>query len=372
MYMNKYIKEEWKQVNGYGDYYISNHGRVLSKKRGDKYLKPSKTNYGHEMVTLCNNTKDRFLVHRLVAEHFLLNPNKYEVVHHKDGYRNNNVVSNLEWTTFSENNRSYNHTDREQKILAKEKPKLEIESLKNEEWIEIKEMDGYMVSNYGRYYSSYFNKLLKVDYNKGIKPQFRIKKGDKCVRLYVDEVINKYFNKSYFQFDANDIENIPGEKWHLFENNGVDPIYYISNIGRYKKKYKFGYKLAILRKGLKDYIYFPFTQKDGKQNSKPFHRYVAKYFVKNQNEKVNNIVNHIDGDITNNKASNLEWCTQAHNVRHAVEIGLTKHGKLSVEKVKKIRKMFGKMETKELAAIFNVACSTINQVQNNKTWNDIK
>jgi len=41
--------------------------------------------------------------HRLVASVFLKNPNKYDVVHHKDGNKSNNHKDNLEWTTQSQN-----------------------------------------------------------------------------------------------------------------------------------------------------------------------------------------------------------------------------------------------------------------------------
>ena len=43
------------------------------------------------------------LMHRLVAETYLENPNNFSVVHHKDHNKTNNSVSNLEWSTRSNN-----------------------------------------------------------------------------------------------------------------------------------------------------------------------------------------------------------------------------------------------------------------------------
>lgn len=108
------MEEIWKDIKGYeGLYEISNYGRVRSHREwkrdnlaGKRILNPTISGTGYQQVTLYRNQKDRhkFLVHRLVAQAFIENPNNYAAVNHKDENQQNNRVDNLEWCTISYNN----------------------------------------------------------------------------------------------------------------------------------------------------------------------------------------------------------------------------------------------------------------------------
>lgn len=70
----------------------------------EKILKSAIASHGYKVVVLANKGHlKQFLVHRLVAETFLDNPNNYEEINHKDGNKLNNDISNLEFCTYSEN-----------------------------------------------------------------------------------------------------------------------------------------------------------------------------------------------------------------------------------------------------------------------------
>lgn len=94
--------EIWRDIDGYeGKYQVSTWGRV----RGTSgILKPYENHKGYLKVGLQKNGKsNKHRVHRLVAEAFLENPKKLPMVNHIDGNKQNNSVTNLEWTTDEEN-----------------------------------------------------------------------------------------------------------------------------------------------------------------------------------------------------------------------------------------------------------------------------
>lgn len=103
--------EVWIDVRGYEDLYqVSNMGRIRSKpkvitrKNGvnqyfhERIIKFCTINSGYYRVVLHKDLGSKsFLVHRLVATHFLPNPNEYKEVNHKNEKKTDNRVENLEW-----------------------------------------------------------------------------------------------------------------------------------------------------------------------------------------------------------------------------------------------------------------------------------
>ena len=92
-----------KKIDGYENYYVFENGKIYNTAR-KSYLKPVPNASGYSYVTLCKNKKkNNKYVHRLVAEHYLDNPDKKPQVNHKNKNRSDNRKENLEWVTESEN-----------------------------------------------------------------------------------------------------------------------------------------------------------------------------------------------------------------------------------------------------------------------------
>lgn len=110
-------KEVWKPVRGFeGFYEVSNLGKVKSLDvvyvtkngrmlhRKGKTLKPTPIDFGYSTVTLTKNGKyKRFLVHRLVADAFIPNPENKPFVDHINTDATDYRACNLRWVTAKEN-----------------------------------------------------------------------------------------------------------------------------------------------------------------------------------------------------------------------------------------------------------------------------
>lgn len=125
------MKEIWKDIKNYPNYQISNYGRVKSKERyvntvygakrkiKERILKPVLNKGGYYVVCLYNENGKSMpkTVHRLVANTYLKNENKYPVINHINGIKTDNRIENLEFCTQS-------HNIKEAYKLGLEKPQL--------------------------------------------------------------------------------------------------------------------------------------------------------------------------------------------------------------------------------------------------------
>lgn len=97
------MKEEYREIDGFPNYEVSNLGNVRSIKR-NKIKEPGSDHNGYLKVDLYKNSKrSTKKIHRLVADAFLPKDPQRSDINHKDGNKHNNVVTNLERCTKSEN-----------------------------------------------------------------------------------------------------------------------------------------------------------------------------------------------------------------------------------------------------------------------------
>jgi hypothetical protein len=108
---------KWKDIKGFKRYYqVSNTGLVRSLDRRikdrkgsikiikGKLLKPGKEHNKYFKVSLSRNCKSKnYPIHRMVGEAFCIHPEGKNYINHKDGNKENNIFTNLEWVTMGEN-----------------------------------------------------------------------------------------------------------------------------------------------------------------------------------------------------------------------------------------------------------------------------
>lgn len=97
------MEESWKDIEGYeGLYQVSNIGRV-KRVNTDRILKENKSTCGYLQVGLCKDgVRNAKIIHRLVAQAFIPNPENKPDVAHIDEDKTNNRVDNLVWATRKE------------------------------------------------------------------------------------------------------------------------------------------------------------------------------------------------------------------------------------------------------------------------------
>lgn len=252
-------------------YEISNMGNLrnyITKKH--LLLNPNK-NCGYILKSLDtdDNIRKQFSVHRLVLQTFLGEPKNNETCDHINRIKIDNKLPNLRWINISDQNKNQNKNKNTKKM----------------------------------------SNLLELDVNNNIIKKFtsivEACNYYKCSKNVIHRSLKlgKISRKlgTCWKYDESDF---PGEIWHEEKINGI--LVKLSNMGRLKKNNR-------IMLGSKNGGYI--TTKLSKKNLY-IHVLIAKSFLKNNDIK-KSIVNHIDGNKSNNVITNLEWVTQSENMKHS-------------------------------------------------------
>lgn len=206
------------KIKGYENYILFSNGKVFNDKT-KRFLKGSIDLNGYIYFRLSkNNKKTRFLCHRLVAEHFIPNPNDLPIVNHKNGIKHDNRVENLEWCSFSYNGLHSYKINKKQR--DKRTSEYYIEDEENEKWTQIKDYENYAVSTNGRVRNTKTNLLLRETIMTGYK-FVTLSKNGITKKLSIHSLVYQSFNKDY-NYDVNKyvIDHIDGNKL----NNKLDNL----------------------------------------------------------------------------------------------------------------------------------------------------
>lgn len=347
------MEEKWKIVDGFVNYKISSLGRI-DNIQTNRMKKPTLSRDGYLRVSLFKNQKGKsFSVHRLVAEYFIENINNLPFVNHIDGNKSNNIVSNLEWISGSDNIRHAYDTG----LVKKRRRSLKFS---DKDIVEI-------------YYANGIYQKIAEHFDTSISIISNIKNKNKY--LYVLNNLNnlnfeyKIFNECDLKYNKinEDVEILEykNKKIDGFENYLVDVV---GNIYSLKKK---KYLKPVIRN---KYCYVTLCENKLYKNFS-VHRLVLSSFVENKNDLP--IVNHINSNTLDNRLVNLEWVSYRDNNLHMVRQGNNKDinginnnmSKLSESDVIDIYK--SKLSCKKLSEKYDVQVRQIYRIKNKERWKSI-
>lgn len=374
------MEEIWKTITYAPNYEVSNLSNIRNKKKNKNinvnYERLKKTNTRARVsVTNIDNKSKGYYLHRIVAEHFIENPDHLPEVNHKNGDFYDNRTCNLEWISKIDNMR---HAVDNNLIINKFKRRIRaFNKLTQKEQIfdSLTECANYLNCSKGHISNICNNKINNsksrslrpiIQYDlKGIQLNTFISSNDAAEKLNISNS-GIFQCCSYYKYNDNDrpkcykMKSFKGFIFK-FDGNGIiqDKLkdleisyldiqqndskyqekepeniiwkpypeldkYLVSNTGEIKHK-----RTNRILNGSKvnGYRFVLLNRDDGTKRNCLVHRLVAETFLENPEKKP--VVNHKDTNILNNHLSNLEWVTYKENLNTKETIENLKKGKNS-------------------------------------------
>nr|WNL49688.1 HNH endonuclease [Marseillevirus sp.] len=271
-YLPKVIKfeplegEEWKNIEALPGYKISSRGRVLGV---EGFILGCFTERDNMRVSISSKS---YAVKKLVAEAFVPNPEGKKNVHCIDRNPKNLSPENLQWCERGEEKGKKRNSNTAIEKIAQLTSDGEVIKI----WDTIEKAA----------------EEVKGTSKKGINCTVRGKR-DEC---------------GGFAWKYERALDIPGEVWRETQYKGKS--YNVSSLGRILTK-----KSSMKTYGAKQPTGYM------TMNNEQVHRIVATAFLPPPLPSQIQ-VNHVNGEKSDNRASNLEWVTPSRNIRHAHETGL--------------------------------------------------
>lgn len=165
---------------------------------------------------------------------------------------------------------------------------------------------------------------------------------------------------------------------------GYEGVYSVSSRGRVRRELggrgSTSGRILTCKVAPNRYLHVDLSFRDRKRRYL-IHRLVAMAFIGTP-PNGDSVVNHLNGEKSDNRVANLEWCTVAENNRHAHRTGLAKsrplrgeqNGRaiLSSEQVSAIRRLKGIVGARDLALLTGVCRSAIQRIHQMKNWPDLR
>ena len=273
----------WKVIPSFPKYEINKMGQVRNRK--DKKLRKV-TVEPQKRVTISlllkNGKSIPRLLHRLVAETFLPNPDNKPEVNHIDGNIHNNELFNLEWVTKSENIQHAFQTGLNGKNIGSTKA------------VKMFTLDEVFICEYESVdKAAKDNNVRAQDISKCCKGQLE-DYGD-FIWKYSEQISDEELQKEHVV-----LSDFPEYK-----------------IYRSGKIYSVKTHSWITPSNTRPYRRISLTNVQKKKKLINVHRLMALAFVQNSYPANYDIVDHIDGDKWNNDPSNLRWCNSKMNANNS-------------------------------------------------------